>query len=285
MKIVSFGPSGQEKPGIVHHNHVIDVCAVDPSLPDTVRGILDADALPRLGELLKKADTLPPQHRKRRDGLRIGPPVTNPSKIVCIGLNYKDHAEEQNRKPPDWPLTFAKGPNVLIGDGEPIPLPHGVTQLDHEVELAAVVGRRAKNVPLDDAKEYVAGYSVFMDISARDVQYKEKQWFRAKSFDGFGPFGPWLTTCDEVPDPHRLDIKLDVNGETRQASNTRHMIFDVFFLVHYLSQSMTLEPGDIISTGTPSGVGVFATPPRFLRPGDALKATIESLGTLNNVVV
>ena len=285
MKIVSFGPKGQEKPGIVHHNDVIDVCAVDPSLPPTVRGILEAGALPRLADIGKQADSLPAQHRKRRAGLRIGPPVTNPSKIVCIGLNYKDHAEEQNRKVPDWPLTFAKGPNVLIGDTEPIQLPHGVTQLDHEVELAAVIGSRARTVSLDDAPSHVAGYSVFMDISARDVQYREKQWFRSKSFDGFGPFGPWLTTCDEVPDPHCLDIKLDVNGTTRQSSNTGQMIFNVFFLVHYLSQSMTLEAGDIISTGTPSGVGVFATPQRFLKPGDTLKATIESLGTLTNPVV
>jgi acylpyruvate hydrolase len=285
MKIVSFGPRGQEKPGIVHHNDVIDLCAVDPTLPPTVRSLLEADALPRLEELHLRADSLPPQHRKRRAGLRIGPPVTNPSKIVCIGLNYEDHAEEQNRPVPDWPLTFAKGPNVLIGDTEPIPLPHGVTQLDHEVELAAVIGRRAKNVSLDDAPGFVAGYSVFMDISARDVQYREKQWFRSKSFDGFGPFGPWLTTCDEVPDPHNLNIMLDVNGKTRQSSNTGQMIFNVFFLVHYLSQSMTLEPGDVISTGTPSGVGVFSTPQRFLEPGDTLKATIESLGTLTNAVV
>jgi acylpyruvate hydrolase len=284
MKIVSFGPKGQEKPGIVHHNDVIDLCAVDPSLPPTVRGILEADALPRLAELQDRADALPPQHRKRRAGLRIGPPVTNPSKIVCIGLNYRDHAEEQNRKAPDWPLSFAKGPNVLIGNAEPIPLPHGVTQLDHEVELAAVIGRRAKNVSLDGAPHYVAGYSIFMDISARDVQYREKQWFRSKSFDGFGPFGPWLTTCDEVPNPHNLNIMLEVNGKTRQSSNTGEMIFNVFFLVHYLSQSMTLEPGDIISTGTPSGVGVFSTPQRFLKPGDTLRATIESLGTLTNAV-
>ncbi len=284
MKIVSFGPKGQEKPGIVHHNDVVDLCAADPSLPPTVRGILEADALPRLRTLLEQVDTLSARHVIRRAGLRIGPPVTNPSKIVCIGLNYRDHAEEQERKLPDWPLAFAKGPNVLIGDNDPIPLPHGVTQLDHEVELAAVIGRRAKAVSLDDAKDYVAGYSVFMDISARDVQYKEKQWFRAKSFDGFGPFGPWLTTCDEVPDPHNLQIELEVNGIKRQSSNTGLMIFDVFFLVHYLSQSMTLEPGDIISTGTPSGVGVFATPQRFLKPGDTLKATIELLGTLTNPV-
>ncbi|MEJ2720633.1 MAG: fumarylacetoacetate hydrolase family protein [bacterium] len=285
MKIVSFGPKGQEKPGVVHHSDVIDLCAVDPSLPSTVRGILETGALPRVKALLDQADSLPAQHVKRRAGLRMGPPVTNPTKIICIGLNYRDHAEEQERQVPDWPLTFAKGPNVLIGDKDPIPVPHGVSQLDHEVELAAVIGKRARGVPLDDAEDYVAGYAVFMDMSARDVQFREKQWFRAKSFDGFGPLGPWLTTRDEIPDPHHLRIELEVNGVKRQSSNTELMIFNVFFLIHYLSQSMTLEPGDILSTGTPSGVGVFATPQRFLKPGDTLTATIESLGTLTNSVV
>ena len=186
---------------------------------------------------------------------------------------------------PDWPLTFGKAPSALVGDGDPIPLPTGVTQLDHEVELAIVIGKKAKDVPLDAAPKHIAGYTVFMDISARDVQFREKQWFRAKSFDGFGPTGPSITTTSEVPDPHALAISLNVNDKTRQSGSTGDMTFQVFYLVHYLSHSMTLEPGDIIATGTPAGVGVFATPQRFLQKGDVLKATIEKLGTLTNPIV
>ncbi len=285
MKIVSFGPKGKERPGVIYHDRVIDLLAVDPSIPPTVRRILEKGALESVQRVVDRADSLAPACFERIDSTRIGPPVTDPSKIICIGLNYSDHAEEQNRQTPKWPLTFAKGPNALVGNGDPIPIPAGVTEPDHEVELAVVIGRRAKEISEEDAPRYVAGYSVFMDISARDVQYREKQWFRAKSFDGFGPFGPYLTTSDDVPDPHNLGISLEVNGRRYQSSNTGLMIFKVFYLVHYLSQGITLEPGDIIATGTPAGVGVFATPQRFLKKGDTVRAVIESLGTLTNPVV
>jgi 2-keto-4-pentenoate hydratase/2-oxohepta-3-ene-1,7-dioic acid hydratase in catechol pathway len=210
--------------------------------------------------------------------------VTDPSKIICLGLNYKDHAEEQDRQVPERPLLFSKAPTVLIGDGESIPLPAEVEKLDHEVELAFVIGRTAKQITRQEALDHVAGYGVFMDISARDVQFREKQWFRGKSFDGFGPFGPYLATADEVGDPHNLNISLEVNGTTRQSSNTGQMTYKIDFIVHYLSHSMTLLPGDIVATGTPSGVGVFASPPRFLQRGDVIKATIEKLDTLTNPV-
>ncbi|UCG52343.1 MAG: fumarylacetoacetate hydrolase family protein [Candidatus Latescibacterota bacterium] len=285
MKIVSFGPKGQERPGIVHGDRLIDLVAADSLIPASVRRILEGDLVSRLASIVQNVNSLPSKCFKRPDGVRLGPPVTDPSKIICIGLNYSDHAAEQGKQVPDWPLTFAKGPNALIGDGDAIPIPPGVTQLDHEVELAVVIGRRAKAVSLDDAPKHVAGYSVFMDITARDVQFREKQWFRSKSFDGFGPFGPYLTTSDEVPDPHNLRISLEVNGQTYQSSNTGFMTFKVFYLVHYLSHSMTLEPGDVIATGTPAGVGAFAAPQRFLSKGDTVKATIESLGTLTNPVV
>jgi acylpyruvate hydrolase len=234
---------------------------------------------------LGKVDSLPSSCFKPLSKVRLGPPVTDPTKIICLGLNYADHAGEQGKQVPDWPMTFAKAPSALAGDGDPIHHPVGVTQLDHEVELAIYIGRRAKEVSLDEALEYVAGYSVFMDISARDIQYREKQFFRAKSFDGFGPAGPCLVTTDDVADPHNLEISLEVNGRRFQSSNTSQMIFKVFYLVHYLSNSMTLEAGDIIATGTPAGVGVFANPQRFLNKGDVLKASIESLGTLTNPIV
>jgi len=284
MRIVSFGPVRQEKPGVVYNDRVIDLTAADSSIPPTVRKILEEGALDDVRRVLDRAVSLPLACFKPLDTVRLGPPVTDPSKIICLGLNYSDHAAEQGHHVPDWPLTFAKGPNVLVGDKDPIPFPSGVTQLDHEVELAVVVGRRATRVSLEDAPSCVAGYGVFMDITARDVQAREKQWFRAKSFDGFGPFGPYLTTSDDVPDPHNLGISLDVNGERRQSSNTGLMTFKVFYLIHYLSQSMTLEPGDIIATGTPAGVGVYAKPQRFLEKGDVVEAAIESLGKLTNAI-
>ena len=285
MKIVSFGPKGQEKPGVVYGDKVIDLLVANTSVPPTVRKILEVGALPRLEAVLHKADTLPAKCFKPLDKIRLGPPVTDPTKIICIGMNYQDHAEEQDEQVPDWPLTFAKAPSALVGDRDPIPIPQGVTQLDHEVELAVIIGKKAKAVSLDEAPGCVAGYSVFMDISARDVQFREKQFFRAKSFDGFGPVGPALVTADDVTDPHELGISLEVNGQRFQSSNTGLMTFKVFYLVHYLSHSMTLEPGDIIATGTPAGVGVFATPQRFLKRGDTLRATIDRLGTLTNPVV
>jgi 2-keto-4-pentenoate hydratase/2-oxohepta-3-ene-1,7-dioic acid hydratase in catechol pathway len=285
MRIVSFGPRGHERPGVVYRDRVIDLISADPALPATVRKILEEGAVERVRRVIEIAESLAPSCFKQLDEVRLGPPITDPSKIICLGLNYSDHAAEQSRQVPDWPLTFAKGPNALVGDRDPIPFPAGVTQLDHEVELAVVVGRRAKQVSLADAPGYVAGYGVFMDITARDVQLREKQWFRAKSFDGFGPFGPYLTTSDDVPDPHNLAITLEVNGRRYQSSNTGLMTFRVFYLIHYLSHSMTLEPGDIIATGTPAGVGVYATPPRFLRKGDVIEAAIGSLGTLTNPVV
>jgi 2-keto-4-pentenoate hydratase/2-oxohepta-3-ene-1,7-dioic acid hydratase in catechol pathway len=285
MEIVSFGPKGREKPGLIYGSQVIDLVAANASIPPTVRKILEVGALGRIEAVLNKADTLPSKCFKKLTKVRLGPPVTDPTKVICVGLNYADHAEEQGKQVPDWPLTFAKAPSALIGDGDPIPLPSGVTQLDHEVELAVFIGKRARDVSLDDAPGHVAGYSVFMDMSARDVQYREKQFFRAKSFDGFGPVGPCLVTSDQVTDPHNLSISLEVNGRRFQSSNTGQMTFKVFYLVHYLSHSMTLEAGDIIATGTPAGVGVFATPQRFLKQGDVLKASIESLGTLTNPIV
>lgn len=285
MKIVSFGPQGREKPGVVQGDRVIDLVAANSSIPPTVRSILEVGALGRVQAVLAKADSLPAKCFKGIDSVRLGPPIPDPTKIICVGLNYADHAAEQGKQVPDWPLTFAKAPSALAGSGDEITIPSGVTQLDHEVELAVYIGRRARNVPLEEASHHIGGYSVFMDISARDVQYREKQFFRAKSFDGFGPAGPWLVTADEIPDPHNLGISLDVNGQRFQSSNTGQMTFKVEYLVHYMSHTMTLEAGDMIATGTPAGVGVFASPQRFLQPGDVLSASVEGLGTLVNRVV
>jgi 2-keto-4-pentenoate hydratase/2-oxohepta-3-ene-1,7-dioic acid hydratase in catechol pathway len=282
VKLVSFGDRGNEKPGAIVGDRVLDLGAVDPKLPPTIRRILAEDCLERVAELVKSAEDRPEDDFVELNEARQGPPIIDPSKIICLGLNYIDHALEQGKEVPERPLLFAKAPSCLIGNLDPIPMPPDVTKLDHEVELAFVIGKRAKNVSLQDAFQYIAGYAVFMDISARDVQYRDKQWFRGKSFDGFGPFGPCLTTSDDVADPHNLAISLEVDGEIMQESNTGNMHFKVDYLVHYLSHSMTLEAGDIVATGTPSGVGVFSDPPRFLKKGQTLKAAIELLGTLTN---
>ncbi|HEX5131750.1 MAG TPA: fumarylacetoacetate hydrolase family protein [Candidatus Krumholzibacteria bacterium] len=280
MKLVSFGPAGEERPGVVAGDTIVDLCAASPSLPRTLRDILAADLLDDIRDIERGATSLPGRARLPLAGTRLGPPVTNPSKIICLGLNYADHAEEQGKPAPDYPMMFAKGPNSLCGDGDTVPYPLGVEQFDYEVELAFVIGKRAYRVAREVAYEHVAGYSVFMDLSARDLQAREKQWFRAKSVDGSGPFGPWLVTRDEVASPHDLDIGLTLNGESMQSSHTDRMSFTVDFLVHHISQTATLEPGDIVATGTPAGVGVYRQPPRFLARGDRLVATIERIGSL-----
>jgi acylpyruvate hydrolase len=280
MRLVSFGPAGDERPGVVVGDEIVDLCAVSASMPATVREILARDLLEEIRELAGRAHTLPASARVSLGSVRLGPAITNPSKIVCLGLNYADHAVEQGKSAPETPMMFLKGPNALAGDGDDVPYPPGVEQFDYEVELAFVIGTRARRVARADAFAHVAGYAVFMDLTARDLQAREKQWFRAKSTDGSGPLGPWLTTRDDVPDPHALAITLAVNGETVQASRTDRMTFTVDYLVHYISQTATLEPGDVIATGTPAGVGVYRNPPRFLARGDRLTAGIEGLGTL-----
>lgn len=280
MKLVSFGPAGEERPGLVVGDSIIDLCAASPALPATVREILAQDLLAEVHDIAGRAPSLSGRTRVPLAGTRLGPPIANPSKIICLGLNYADHAVEQGKTAPDYPMMFAKGPNSLCGHGDTVPYPLGVEQFDYEVELAFVIGRRARRVRREDAWDHVAGYTVFMDLSARDLQAREKQWFRAKSADGSGPLGPWLVTRDEVPAPHELDISLTLNGETMQSSRTDRMTFTVDYLVHHISQTATLEPGDIVATGTPAGVGVYRKPPRFLARGDRLVATVECIGSL-----
>lgn len=281
MRLVSFGPPGEERPGVIAGDEIIDLRAVSREFPETVRDILARDLLGEIRALLARADSISPSVRHRVGTVRLGPAIVNPSKIVCLGLNYADHAVEQGKPAPDYPMMFAKGPNSLAGDGDVTPYPAGVEQFDYEVELAFVMGKRARRVTREEAYAHVAGYAVFMDLSARDLQAREKQWFRAKSTDGSGPLGPWLTTRDEVPDPHALDIGLTLNGAVMQSSRTDRMSYTVDFLVHHISQTATLEPGDVIATGTPAGVGMYRNPPVFLKRGDRLVATIERLGSLS----
>lgn len=218
-----------------------------------------------------------------REELRFLPPVVRPGKILCVGLNYKDHCEEQNKPVPEAPILFNKFATSLIGHEADIPLPLDLDeQMDYEAELAVVIGKGGKAIPKRRAMAHVAGFMPMNDVSARTLQSTERQWARAKGFDGSGPCGPSITTPDEVGDPHKLVIKCRLNGAVVQKSNTRHLVFDIPALIAHASAAMTLEPGDIISTGTPGGVGVYRDPQVFLRPGDEVCVEIERVGVLRN---
>ncbi len=218
-------------------------------------------------------------------GARIHAPVARPGKIVAIGLNYQDHAEETGGTAPEKPIVFAKYPNTVVGHGEAIRIPPITEQVDYEAELAVVIGRPARNVSEGEALDYVFGYTNCNDVSSRDLQFSEGgQWTRSKSIDTFCPLGPYLVTADEVPDPQDLSIRSVVNGEVMQDSTTSNMIFTVAELISFLSTGMTLMPGDVIATGTPAGVGFVRDPKVFLKPGDEVTIEIEGLGTLTNPV-
>jgi 2-keto-4-pentenoate hydratase/2-oxohepta-3-ene-1,7-dioic acid hydratase in catechol pathway len=211
-------------------------------------------------------------------------PVPRPGKLICIGLNYRDHARESNMPLPDKPVVFSKFSSSVIAPGEPVVIPATSQKVDYEAELAVVIGRHAKNVKADRAYDYVLGYTAFNDVSARDFQLATTQWLMGKTFDTFAPMGPWLVTKDEIADPHRLSIRLTLNGEIMQDSNTDQMIFSVPQLIEFISESITLEPGDVIATGTPSGVGFARNPPVFLKPGDRMEVLIDGIGGLGNPV-
>lgn len=217
--------------------------------------------------------------------VRLTAPVPKPEKIIGIGLNYRSHADEQGARLPKVPLIFAKWNNTLVGAHDPIVHPVATEQLDYEAELAVVIGRRASHVSRDEAMSHVAGYMVFNDVTARDVQLADRQWVRGKTMDTLSPCGPYLVTADEVRDPHRLDVRLWLNDRLLQDGNTSSLIFDIPELVSFLSSSFTLEPGDVVATGTPAGVGFKREPPVFLQPGDMVRVEVEGLGELANPVV
>ncbi len=215
----------------------------------------------------------------------MNPPILHPGKILAVGLNYAAHAREGDRKPPERPLIFSKNVTALIGPGDSVRLPRISDKVDYEAELAVVIGKEGRSISSDSAFEHIAGYTIMNDITARDLQRSESQWARAKGLDTFAPCGPWLVTTDEIADPHVLDISLRVNGEPRQQSNTNDLIFKIPYLIEFISQDLTLLPGDIISTGTPSGVGAYISPPVFLKHGDLIEINISQIGVLKNRVV
>ena len=278
MKLLRYGPAGQEKPGMLDAEGAIrDLSGVIPDLA--------GDALSP-GVLAKIAALDPASLPKVAGNPRLGPPVTGMKNLVCIGLNYADHAAETGSPIPKEPIVFLKSLNALSGPNDDVVIPRNSVKTDYEVELAIIIGTRAKYVSEENALDHVAGYAVGNDVSEREWQAERGgAWDKGKGFDTFGPVGPWLVTRDEVPDPQRLSLWLDLNGEVRQRGSTATMIFDCATLVSYVSRLMTLNPGDLITTGTPPGVGAGMKPPRFLVPGDVLALGIEGLGAQRSKVV
>ena len=219
------------------------------------------------------------------DQVSLLSPVLRPSKVICLGLNYREHAAEASMSVPDYPVLFHKVSGSLIGHGQPIVIPRISSKIDYEGELAIIIGRRGKYIAEHEALSFIAGYAVANDVSARDLQFRTSQWTTGKMLDTFGPLGPALVTRDEVPDPNKLSIKTILNGEVMQDGNTADMIFRVPYIVSYISEITTLEPGDVIMTGTPPGIGNTRTPPVFMKPGDTITVEIERLGVLSNPLV
>jgi 2-keto-4-pentenoate hydratase/2-oxohepta-3-ene-1,7-dioic acid hydratase in catechol pathway len=271
MKLVRYGPVGQERPGILDLKGAIrDLSGVVADLAGTALG---RESLDRIRALDLAALPLV------QGTPRLGPPVGVVPKFLGIGLNYRDHAAETGAPLPEVPIVFAKASSCVSGPNDPVLAPRGFERMDYEVELAFIIGTRAKNVPEADALAHVAGYAVCNDISERSLQKGGPgEWIKAKSHDTFGPLGPWLVTTDEIPDPQALDLALDLNGARMQTGSSATMIFSVAALLSYISKYMTLMPGDVITTGTPPGVGMARNPRVFLKPGDEIRATISGLG-------
>jgi 2-keto-4-pentenoate hydratase/2-oxohepta-3-ene-1,7-dioic acid hydratase in catechol pathway len=288
MRLLTFERDGKKYAGALVGEEVIDLAAAQrahtgaPSSLSSVRDIVEAgpDTWARLGSDLKFGNLT--AFGWPLKGLKLAAPVT-PSKIVAIGQNYADHVKEQGGKLPERPIVFAKFPTTVIGPEDEIRWEPALSdKIDWEAELAVVIGRTARRVSAGDAYDYVFGYTVANDVTARDLQRDDGQWVRGKSLDTFCPLGPWIVTRDEIPEPHELEIGCRVNGETVQASRTDQLIFNIPTLIEFLSRAFTLLPGDIILTGTPPGVGHFRNPPRYLRDGDTVEVEIERIGVLTN---
>jgi 2-keto-4-pentenoate hydratase/2-oxohepta-3-ene-1,7-dioic acid hydratase in catechol pathway len=314
MKLVTYESAKQSRLGVVHGDFVVDVATAYGLIAKgriaDAKLAAAAQALRKLGRAPQDMIELLGQGERYRRALGVavecaaamgkkGPkglliplrtaklraPIPHPQKITCIGLNYADHAREQGSEPPAAPIFFLKSHNTICGPGDPIKLPPNSVKVDYEAEFAVVIGKRGRRIPESEAPKYIAGYTVLHDVSARDMQFSDGQWYRGKSCDTFAPTGPWIVTADEIPDPNNLRISLTLNGEIMQDSSTSNLIFKVPFLISYLSQSVTWEVGDLISTGTPPGVGVFRKPPVFLKAGDTVSVSVEGIGTLTNPVV
>jgi 2-keto-4-pentenoate hydratase/2-oxohepta-3-ene-1,7-dioic acid hydratase in catechol pathway len=291
LKLARFTADGRESYGTqIDENQILDLQALSQlmkrSIPTSLENLIlqgekkrgDLEKIINEAQDKNKTKALVPMRKAK-----LLAPLVNPPKIVCLGLNYRDHVAEQNAATPDDLVIFMKPRTAIIGPDDAIIKPPFVSKLDYEAELAIIIGKKAKNISKEEAKHHIFGYTCFNDVSARDIQFKDKQWTRGKSFDTFAPIGPCITTSDQIGDPTDLWVRTRVSGATRQDSTTRNMIFNVYDIVHRLSQVMTLEPCDIIATGTPAGAGFAMKPePQFLKAGDVVDIEIQNIGQLRN---
>ena len=279
MKLVTFSHQGAVQPGAVSGASVIGL--KDAGFPDVI-SILGGGASALTAAAHAVAGGRPSFDLS---AVKLLAPVPRPPKLICIGLNYRDHAIESKMEIPSVPTVFSKYSTSVIGPGDKIVLPRNSEKPDYEAEFAFVIGKGGRHIAKDRWQEHVAGYTIVNDVSARDFQMATSQWMMGKTFDTFAPMGPWIVTADEITDPHALDISMTINGQVLQKSNTKELIFRIPDLVSYLSSVFTLEPGDVISTGTPSGVGFSQKPPRWLRPGDDVVVAVSGIGELRNTCV
>jgi 2-keto-4-pentenoate hydratase/2-oxohepta-3-ene-1,7-dioic acid hydratase in catechol pathway len=286
MRLVTYRDESGTHIGALRDDTIVVLDALAPDMLTLIDS--GADGLARARAALERAATTRPLN-----SVRLLAPIPRPRQnVICLGMNYRAHAIESDRargrepKLPEHPVFFTKAVSSVCGPDDDIPLDPRVTQqLDYEVELAFIIGRPGKNIPRSDALSYVFGYTIVNDISARDLQMRHQQFFKGKSLDRACPMGPWIVTADEIPDPSRLGLRLRLNGETRQDSDTSDMIFDIPAIIEVLSLGMSLEPGTIVATGTPSGVGLGRTPPEYMRPGDVMEAEVDHIGVLRNRIV
>lgn len=275
MRLIRFGDGGQERPGLWREGRIVDLRRHFADMPDIGESFFRGNWPDRIAGIADDGVSM---------DVRLGPPVARPSKLICLGKNYLAHAKEGHFDAPEKPLLFAKAPSALTGPRDPIVLPRSCGQVDWEVELAVVIGREGKRIGREAAWDFIAGCTVMNDVSGREAQFGDGQWFRGKSFDTFAPLGPLLVTADEIEDITNLELTAHVDGRLMQTGNTADLVFDIPRLLEYISEDITLLPGDIISTGTPAGVGIFRDPPITLKAGNVVACRIERIGELVNPV-
>jgi len=285
MKLVSYGQLGSERFGIVHPNstQIIDVNHADSTMPFDLLTFLKAPYWDKVKRLVNNLSTIPESALIPLSNVRLGAPLPNPGQIIAVGLNYRNHAQEGGRISPTKPMLFGKGINSVTGPFDNVIFHKEVEKLDYEVELGVIIGSKCQKILASEAYNFILGYTVLNDVSARCAQFSDQQFFRGKSMDTFAPFGPWIITKDEIKDPMNLQLTCKVNDQIRQNGNTKDMIFNISFLIEYISRNITLMPGDIIATGTPDGVGYFNN--CLLKKGDIVELEIENIGTIKNKIV
>jgi len=281
MRLATFTHEGSTRLGLADGDEIVDLAAAAPGLPREMIEFLEAgtEAMETARAAIAQGARIP------LADVRLEAPIARPPKFLAVGLNYADHVAESGMDTPEHPTIFNKQSTCVTGPSDPVHVPKASHVLDYEGELGIVIGRRGRHVSRDDAADYIAGYVIVNDVTVRDWQFRTPTWTMGKSFDTHGPIGPWIVTTDEIVDPHQLALRTYVNEELRQESNTKQLIFDCFFLVEHFSTAFTLEPGDIIATGTPGGVGILSKPPQILKAGDVVRVEIDGIGEIENPII